>query len=110
MVLIVTPRPRLRVVLPFPALLKVAVSPLPGTVSGLPLQFVERAQAVLVVPFQVALVAINEEAPPKRNENATKRNFAVHRKIGEAPEKRRRLRCKLLIISILFDPAPFFWP
>ena len=71
------------------------------------LQFVPVDQVELVVPFHVALAAINEEAPPNRNEDATKRNFAVHRKIGEAPEKRRGLGCKLLIISILFDPSPF---
>jgi hypothetical protein len=57
-VLIVTLVPRFSVVLPFPALLKVAVSPDPGT--GVALQFVPVAQIELVVPFHVALAATAE--------------------------------------------------
>ena len=57
-VLIVTPVLRFSVVLLFPALLKVAVSPDPGT--GVALQFVPVAQIELVVPFHVALAATAE--------------------------------------------------
>jgi hypothetical protein len=50
-----TPDPRFKIVLEFPALLKVAVSPAPGT--GVALQFVPVAHTPSVVPFQVALTA-----------------------------------------------------
>ena len=63
MLLTVTPvRPRFNVVLPLPALLNVAVSPLPGTGA---LQFVPVDQEELVVPFQVALAARSASAEPK---------------------------------------------
>jgi hypothetical protein len=53
--LIVTPDPRFKVVLEFPALLKVAVSAEPGT--GEALQFVVVDHVLFDVPFHVALTA-----------------------------------------------------
>ena len=54
--LIVTPPPRTTSVLPLPALLKVAVSPVPGTMAGSVTQLVLVAQALagLAVPGVVA--------------------------------------------------------
>src|SRR4030095_15717351 len=64
MILFVTPVPRSSVVFPFPALLNVAVSPVPGT--GDVLQFPGSDHTVLVVPFQVALVAQASNTPVRR--------------------------------------------
>ena len=54
-VLTVTPAPRSSVVLPFPALLKVAVLPVPGGPPAVQLVLVDHV--LFVVPFQVALPA-----------------------------------------------------
>jgi len=72
---VVVPDPRFRVVFPLPALLKVAVSALPGT--GEAVQFVVVAHVPLVVPFQVALTAEAVGADANQTAKAAARRESV---------------------------------
>jgi hypothetical protein len=62
--MMVTPDPKLIVVLPFPAPLKVAVSPVPGT--GVALQLAS-AQLASVAPVQVPLAAFKLDVPANKS-------------------------------------------
>jgi hypothetical protein len=77
MVLMVTPPPKLSVVFPLPALLNVAVSPVPGTSDTL--QSAGVAQFGSVVPFHVALAAnVSGEASKIANKTKPIIHFAFN--------------------------------
>ena len=61
--IVLPPRPRLIVVLPLPSVLKLAVSPLPGTVCGF--QLLLFPQSPFALPVHVALIkGARVRAPP----------------------------------------------